>query len=1170
MPDHTDWKKLTIKWIHRKGSMPTDPSTPVPERSTSAAESVIYNSTLALSLAEQALDIAQVAPFIGPAAALLGEVLKSYREFKSANEKQDLLVTHITDITGDICAGVLRLEVANHSDLIQRLKTDLENYAGLIGRASRFIQEYDDQGNVRRYAGRNQLGEEIDKLIQELNLFGARFRSINTRALEDIHNIVVLDRLEKWLHSPPDMAQKLYDTEKLRMQGTGLWFLEGEQFIEWQDNPGVLWIKGPSGAGKSVLRDKNTQSVEIALQRIVLQLSAQCQNPYRKLPSYKDLEKILQQILEELGRTYIILDALDECNDSELNQLVNLVSTLRAWTNIPLHLLITSQPRPIFIKSFRGVNCIPLEYDITQEDVKFFINNELKTNSALEIWQPSAVKVTDLITRKSNGMFRLATCLLIELSCCPWAEEDELNHTLDTLPEDLCGIYDRFLQGIRSEHLIYVEVALRWLLFSATSLSPVELAEAIAFDFSNPEQYTYKPSRLEGNRVLLPKWLAGLVAINFDSSGNQVISLAHESVQDYLLSNHFTNKFGADLREDLSHTFISQTCINYLLYFAAHPLGEEVLAKYPLAKYAATHWCSHLLHCHDQTILFDAAMQLLEDGSEQYSAFSCFLNHTRPWEKIESPLHFCCQEAYIEGVEALLTTDADVNLANINSPLVLACQTGCIKIVHLLLKNGADVNLPSKKYVSALNVASYRGYLEIVHLLLEKGANINLTGGGYGSALSGASFWGYIDIVHLLLEKGADINLPGGYYGSPLGAASYGGQLKIVHLLLEMGADINLPGGDYGSPLGAASSWGTIEIVNLLLESGADLNLPGGDYGSALGAASYQGHLEIVHILLEKGADINIPDRDYGSALGVASQRGHIEIVHLLLESGAEINLQSEYYGSALGAASYGGHLEIVCLLLEKGANINLPGGNYGSALGAASYQGHLEIIHLLLEKGADVNLPGKLMNVLGGASYFGNINIVQLLLNSGANINLLGGDYGCALEIAASQGHIKLVHLLLNHGADINLYGRIFGGPLSAATLEGHIEIVQLLLNSGANINLLDMDGDSPLMAASGGQSLNILQLLLESGANINYQGGHFGSALGEASYCGHIKNVQLLIDFRADLKTQGGHALKLAKKEGHADIVALLQEKGVMDSELEESQEDIQASTSEGVTTD
>ncbi|KAJ6503977.1 hypothetical protein C8R45DRAFT_575200 [Mycena sanguinolenta] len=53
------------------------------------------------------------------------------------------------------------------------------------------------------------------------------------------------EKLEKWLESPPKMTGKQHETEKLRSQGTGEWFLKDEKFIQWKDKPGVLWIEGP-------------------------------------------------------------------------------------------------------------------------------------------------------------------------------------------------------------------------------------------------------------------------------------------------------------------------------------------------------------------------------------------------------------------------------------------------------------------------------------------------------------------------------------------------------------------------------------------------------------------------------------------------------------------------------------------------------------------------------------------------------------------------------------------------------------------------------------------------------------------------------------------------------------------------------------------------------------
>ncbi|KAF8193116.1 ankyrin repeat-containing domain protein [Mycena galopus ATCC 62051] len=946
---------------------------------------------------------------------------------------------------------------------------------------------------------------------------------------------LLAEKLEKWLGSPPDMKQKQHDTAQLHKQGTGKWFLESEKFVEWEQNAGSLWVEGPSGAGKSVLssmvveklfadrekmtadhhaiaffyfdfRNKATQSVEIALCRILLQLAAQCPHPYKtldehcklsngqKLPRYEDLQCLLYKLLPELGQTYIVLDALDECDSTNFTRLMALVSMLRAWTKTSLHLLITSQPRDVFTKGFNDISQIGLNFNVTQEDIQSFVASELQTNSELAAWQPYASQITDRITSKSRGMFRLAACLLVELSKYIYPEDEDLDNALDQLPNDLFGIYDRFILQVPQQHFCYAEATLQWIMFNnanqwdeSESIGLVRLADAIAFDFANPVQYTYKMNRGKTNISAIPKWLAGLIQVRGES-----VALAHASVQDYLLSGHFKEKFKCDLTENLSHAFISQTCISYLTYFGDHPLEYKTVDNHPLANYAAKYWYDHLSYSNDKQSLLALALQLLNDD-------------------ILPPLYICCQQGYWECVPHLLANGAVINIEGEDgNPLSLAAARGPFEIVQLLLEKGADINAIGGKYGSALGVASWQVKLEIVQLLLEKGAEINLAGGECGSALGAASCGGKLEIVQLLLEKGADINLAGGEWGSALGAASYVGELEIVQLLLEKGADINLTGGKWGSALGAASYEGELKIVQLLLEKGADINLAGGVWGSALGAASYEGELEIVQLLLEKGADINLADE--------------LETVQLLLEKGADINLAAGKWGSALGAASYEGELEIVQLLLEKGADINLARGKCGSALGAASYGGELETVKLLLEKGAEINLAaGKWGSALGAASYRGKLEIVQLLLKKGADINLAAGKWGSSLGAASYRGKLEIVQLLLEKGADINLAAGEYGTALGAASFGGEREVVQLLLEKGADISLA---------------------------------GGRFGSALAaaSASKAGQpLNTVHFLLNNGADVKTQGSCALREATIAGHQDIVILLKKHGAVLDEKE-----------------
>jgi hypothetical protein len=54
----------------------------------------------------------------------------------------------------------------------------------------------------------------------------------------------VQGKYEKWLGPLPNIKQKQNETLKHRKEGTGDWFLNGDTFTSWQDNPGSLWIWG--------------------------------------------------------------------------------------------------------------------------------------------------------------------------------------------------------------------------------------------------------------------------------------------------------------------------------------------------------------------------------------------------------------------------------------------------------------------------------------------------------------------------------------------------------------------------------------------------------------------------------------------------------------------------------------------------------------------------------------------------------------------------------------------------------------------------------------------------------------------------------------------------------------------------------------------------------------
>ncbi|KAJ7279580.1 hypothetical protein C8J57DRAFT_1502229 [Mycena rebaudengoi] len=929
---------------------PLDSASQPTARGTGA---VIDNLALAASIVESISNAIDKFPLVGPVAALLSQILKKCREIKNMHEQRDLLVARLTKIAGDLQGTIMRMEANNHTNPTGRLKADIEEYVRLLQQASALMSNFDGQGRFRTTALQTEWAGKFPALDRELDLFSARFsenrladiqieQGVIHKKVDDARITALKNKLENWLQ-PANMSEKQHETQKIHHEGTGTWFLDGLQLTEWIEKPGSLWIEGNSGTGKSVIsstvirkllhdrppsvhgtaavgyfyfdfRDDKKQLVDTMLRSVVFQLSGQSLNPYaaldaqygklsqgQTLPTTQDLLNILDELLWEFRCTYIVLDALDECRDTDLPSLVELLSKLRMRTESSLHLLFTSQPREIFAVAFKGIQRVVMESKTMQKDIERFVSSEVQSRlqrlKHWDHWKPRATEIITKVVEKSNGMFRLAACLIIEMSRPKL--EPNLDTILANLPNELYGIYDRFLETVDADDFISVERVLRWLLFSAEPLTLPKLEDALAFDFSDPHLHVYDPAKRGNKATILCGFLEGLVIVS--KSWLAVVSLAHASVADYLVSDKFATKGRCNLNSKHSHTFLAQTCVGYLLHFENHPRyferkppinllrrTKQISLDHPLAMYAAKYWSHHLLRCHDRAALSTSTARLLVSGSRQYETLND-LYRIEVQDSSPPPLYMFSLLGYREGVEYLLRNGANVNGVGgeFHYALHAASAKGHTDVICALLENGADINGAGGWHGSALQAAAARGHTEVVGILCEKGADLNAGSRRYDSALTAASAGGHTEIVGILCEKGADLNTIGGYYGSALQAASKWGHLEIVQILIEKGADANAVGGYYGSGLQAAAAYGHGEIVQILIEKGADVNTAGGDYGSAMQAAAAGGHTEVVIILIDKGADVNTARGDCGSALQAASRMGHREIVQILRENGA-------------------------------------------------------------------------------------------------------------------------------------------------------------------------------------------------------------------------------------------------------------------------------------------
>ncbi|PUU75248.1 ankyrin repeat-containing domain protein [Tuber borchii] len=311
------------------------------------------------------------------------------------------------------------------------------------------------------------------------------------------------------------------------------------------------------------------------------------------------------------------------------------------------------------------------------------------------------------------------------------------------------------------------------------------------------------------------------------------------------------------------------------------------------------------------------------------------------------------------------------------------------------------------------------------------------------------------------------------FHGGELQTAVAEGDLDAVQRLINSGADVNAPPSRDDTPLLAAISAKNPDIVKLLLENGAEVNyLPDAPTQGPLQRAANKGNMQIIRMLLDAGADVNGQSQKpghTGTALYEASGWVGIDVVEMLLEKCANCDIIGGIYGTPLQRAAYP----------------NIEGGYFWTALQAAvipsRYRNH-EILDILLERNVDVNaVGGDYGTAIQAAASSGDESVVEKLLRARALLNVRGGRHGTALRAAARSGNLKPVQLLLEAGADPDIGGGIpYKTPLEEAVVSGDEAMVNLLLSNGANPNLLGVVDKVLLRAEQQGRSVGGMEQIL------------------------------------------------------------------------------------------
>lgn len=221
------------------------------------------------------------------------------------------------------------------------------------------------------------------------------------------HEVII-----NWL-AAVDYGPQQSDFLSRQQEGTGQWLLDSGQFQEWLATRNqTLFCPGIPGAGKTILTSivcdyleknfKNDHTIKVAylycnfrrqreqkpvdlLSSLLKQLVQpqpvmprrlrelyECHKDKKTRPSFNEISKTLQSVMAGYSRIFVIVDALDECQDSRskfLSELFHVCSETGA------NLFATSRFIPDIVNKFK--EAVLLEIRAIDEDVQRYIDGHM-------------------------------------------------------------------------------------------------------------------------------------------------------------------------------------------------------------------------------------------------------------------------------------------------------------------------------------------------------------------------------------------------------------------------------------------------------------------------------------------------------------------------------------------------------------------------------------------------------------------------------------------------------------------------------------------------------------------------------------------------------------------------------------------------------------------------
>ena len=649
---------------------------------------------------------------------------------------------------------------------------------------------------------------------------------------------------------------------------------------------------------KERAEQSHTNIVSSLLRQLVSGLSSipeEVRSLYRRYvdkearPSRLEIFDLLKSVVSEFHTVFIVVDALDECSDSDGTRSMLLKDLHRLLPEI--RFLCTS--RYLSDIERESKDCASLEIRATEADIRTYPQSRIEQEPRLKkhIEGDAALfeSILETVAHTADGLlvfiggFRfdrnpliIYRFLLPQLHIGALARKHSrkaVRAALEGLPRELDTTYGETLQRIYEQPKDDVDLAetvLSWITFALAPLTVIELQHAIATTFLENGDEDISGDDLPDEDILLAVCL-GFVIIDKESNS---IRLVHFTTQEYLERNRSVKFFNA--QEE-----IGLTCLKYLSLGAFHtgPCPDNVslrdrLDRYPLVRYAAQNWGSHVRGAPEDSCQ-DAILRFLGNGT--LTAGACQAEHIymgpfyfddfderRQWAELyprSVPETVIATKFGLTGIFARLRQKGHAHEVSDNlgmTPLIAAAKNGHVMMIEATLAAGVNINKTTRVGTTALMAAAENGHVDIMDILLINGAALEQKNASGFTALSYATRMGRTLAVEKLLDQGADINSP----RDLLWDAARSGQPNLIGVLADR-AKAAGDGGWIESALYEALAWsgGTFTGMKYLIDKGASLNFSRcGD--TPIHLVARKGKSDVVSLLLAYKVDPNVQDDD--------------------------------------------------------------------------------------------------------------------------------------------------------------------------------------------------------------------------------------------------------------------------------------------------------------------